>query len=307
MNNKNTKEIIAYLSVCFFWGSTYIAIKIGVKDFPPFTFAGIRFFLAGGCIIIYSKIVNGSLSLNIKDTINISIVGLFMLLGGSGLVYFAEQWAHSGVTSLLLATVPFFIAIIEVFILKYKRMDYKGFIGLLLGFSGVAYLTLIDNSLGVIDYRGVFLLLMASLCWSIGSVYSKFIKANMPMITNIGIQMLAGGTGLLLVGLVLGEIPEIHFSKKSILTLLYLIVFGSIIAYSCYIYILDKWPASKVGTYAYVNPIITVSLGVVILDEPFTISILISMVTIILAVFMVQRAKIEDTKIITSKRQISNN
>lgn len=303
MSNDNRKAMIAYLAVCLFWGSTYLAIRIGVKDFPPFTFAGIRFIIAGFIMISYSKLKGNTFLDNKRDVIKLSIVGLLMLLGGNGLVVYAEQWVHSGIASLLVATVPLFMAIIEIFILKYKKMDYKGFIGLMLGFGGVAYLTLANNGVGVIDFKGTLLLLLASLFWSIGSVYSKTFKTNGSIISNIGIQMLAGGVGLFTVGSILGEVPRIHFSQNSVLALIYLIIFGSIIGYSCYIYVLEKWPASKAGTYAYVNPVVAVVLGAIILDEPFTFSVVTSMVIIIMGVFMVQKAKIQDSIVKNSNRK----
>ncbi|MCG8540323.1 MAG: EamA family transporter [Clostridia bacterium] len=298
MDKENRRTMLAYLAVCFFWGSTYLAIKIGVENFPPFLFAGIRFITAGGLTIFYSKLKGNAFADNKKDIAKISIVGLLMLLGGNGLVVFAEQWVHSGIASLLVATVPLFIAIIEIFILRDKKMDYKGLIGLALGFGGVVYLTLGKSSTGgIIDFKGTLILLFASLFWSMGSVYSKTFKANGSIISNIGIQMFAGGIGLSTVGLLRGEISSINFARSSVLALLYLIVFGSIIGYSCYIYILQKWPASKAGTYAYVNPIVAVVLGTIVLGEPFTFSIVISMIIIILGVFMVQQSKVEDFQV----------
>lgn len=298
MDKENRRTMLAYLAVCFFWGSTYLAIKIGVENFPPFLFAGIRFITAGGLTIFYSKLKGNAFADNKKDIAKISIVGLLMLLGGNGLVVFAEQWVHSGIASLLVATVPLFIAIIEIFILKDKKMDYKGLIGLALGFGGVVYLTLGKSSTGgIIDFKGALILLFASLFWSMGSVYSKTFKANGSIISNIGIQMFAGGIGLSTVGLLRGELSSINFARSSVLALLYLIVFGSIIGYSCYIYILQKWPASKAGTYAYINPIVAVVLGTIVLGEPFTFSIVISMMIIILGVFMVQQSKVEDFQV----------
>lgn len=298
MDKENRRTMLAYLAVCFFWGSTYLAIKIGVENFPPFLFAGIRFITAGGLTIFYSKLKGNAFADNKKDIAKISIVGLLMLLGGNGLVVFAEQWVHSGIASLLVATVPLFIAIIEIFILRDKKMDYKGLIGLALGFGGVVYLTLGKSSIGgIIDFKGTLILLFASLFWSMGSVYSKTFKANGSIISNVGIQMFAGGIGLSTVGLLRGEISSINFARSSVLALLYLIVFGSIIGYSCYIYILQKWPASKAGTYAYINPIVAVVLGTIVLGEPFTFSIVISMMIIILGVFMVQQSKVEDFQV----------
>ena len=121
MENDNRKALLAYLAVCFFWGSTYLAIRIGVRDFPPFMFAGIRFIIAGGLTMMYSKLKGYSFPDKKNSIIKISVVGLLMLLGGNGLVVFAEQWVHSGIASLLVATVPLFMAIIEIFILNKNK------------------------------------------------------------------------------------------------------------------------------------------------------------------------------------------
>ncbi len=292
--NENKKVLLAFLAVSFFWGSTYLAIRIGVEDLPPFLFAGLRFLIAGSLMLAYAKWKGHAFPTEIKDVTKVSIVGLLMLLGGNGLVVYAEQWVHSGIASLLVSTVPLTIAVIEIFILRQKKMHYTGFIGLLIGFGGVAYLALGDSSGTVIDLLGTVLLLIASTSWSIGSVFSKTFETKSAITTNIGIQMLAGGLGLTLVGLVLGELSRFQFTPNSFWSLVYLIFFGSLIGYSCYIYVLAKWPASKAGTYAYINPVVAVLLGAAILNEPFTPAVILSMVIIIGGVFLVQRAKIEN-------------
>lgn len=124
--NEKSKIILAYLAVCIFFGSTYLAIRIGVRDLPPNLFAGARFLTAGGVMLLYSKLKKLPFPQNKKDITNISVVGLLLLLGGNGLVVYAEQWVHSGIAALLVATVPIFMALIEYFVFKDQRMDYKG-------------------------------------------------------------------------------------------------------------------------------------------------------------------------------------
>lgn len=289
--NEESKVIAAYIAVCILWGSTYLAIRIGVSAFPPELFAGIRFFIAGALMLLFARLRGLEFPTDITTIRDQSIVGLFLLLGGNGLVVWAEQYVHSGVASLLVATVPLFMAVIELFLPGRPRIDLKGWLGLLIGFSGVAMLVLSNSGEGSVEVKGAVALLIAAFLWSIGSVYSKGFKPTGSVVANIGIQMLAGGIGLLLVGILLGELPRVSLSTKGIGAMLYLIVFGSWVGYSSYIYVLQKWPAAKAGTYAYVNPPVAVFLGALILGEPFTLTVLFSTVVILTGVLLVQLSK----------------
>ncbi|MDF2530525.1 MAG: DMT(Drug/metabolite transporter) superfamily permease [Clostridia bacterium] len=299
--DENRKALLAYLAVCFFWGSTYLAIRVGVQDSPPLLFAGIRFIIAGALMLGYCKFKGYELPKDKSDITNMVIVGLLMLLCGNGLVVYAEQWVSSGIASLIIATVPLFMAIIEFFFLRSVKMDFKSVSGLLLGFGGAAYLILGDTATAVIDLKGLILLMLASLFWAAGSVHSKAIKFKGHIFANIGTQMFAGGIGLTIVSLIKGEFAEVHFTLNSVLALIYLIVFGSFVGYSCYIYILQKWTAAKAGTYAYVNPIVAIILGALLLGEPITISVVISMIVVIIGIVLVQSSKAEYIKEIKEK------
>lgn len=285
----DTKAILAFIAVCIVWGSTYLAIRIGVSEVQPFIFAGIRFTLAGSLMLLYAKIKNLEFPKSKRDVLNITIVGLFLLLGGHGLVVWTEQWVASSIASILVATVPLFIAIIELFVPNGSRLTLKGWIGLILGFIGVAFLTFTDSS-SAIDVKGAILLLLASLLWAVGSVYQNTFKATGSTVSHIGIEMVVGGISLLIVGLLYGNI-NLDITLKGISALLYLIVFGSLIGYSSYIYILQKWPPSKAGTYAYINPIVAVILGALILNEAINLRIIISTFIILIGVVLVQTSK----------------
>ncbi|KGP74755.1 multidrug DMT transporter permease [Desulfosporosinus sp. Tol-M] len=288
---EETTVILAYLAVCIIWGSTYLAIRIGVSDFPPFLFAGIRSLLAGSLVLSYAYFKGYKFPEDFIDLRRQVIVGLFLLLGGNGLVVWTEQWVCSGAAALLLAIVPLFTAILERFLSNSPRIGPQGWFGLLLGFSGVALLVLTGSDVKIIDLSGGILLLLAALSWSLGSVYSKTFKSSATMGANISIQILAGGVALTIVGLLLGEAGGIQLTAKGVGALAYLIVFGSILGYSSYIYILQRWPASKAGTYAYVNPVVGVILGALILDEPISPAVFIAGVIILGGVFLVQLSK----------------
>jgi len=288
---EETSVVLAYIAVCILWGSTYLAIRIGVSDFPPELFAGFRFLIAGALVLLFAYFKGYKFPENLIDVRRQAIVGLFLLLGGNGVVVWAEQWVYSGVTALIMAIVPMFNAILELFLPKGPRLGLKGWFGLLLGFFGVALLVLSGSEAKIIDISGGLLLLFAAFSWSLGSVYSKTFKPSGSTVANIGIQMFAAGLGLTIVGLLLGEAGNIHLTTKGIGAMAYLVLFGSILGYSSYIYILQKWPASKAGTYAYVNPVVGVLLGAVILGEQVSPNVFISAIIILGGVFLVQLSK----------------
>ena len=290
-NREETKVITAYIAVCILWGSTYLAIRIGVSAFPPELFAGIRFLLAGLLMLTYAYSKRQKFPETLTDVRRQAVVGLLLLLGGNGIVVFAEQWVYSGMASLLLAIVPLFNAIFELFLPDGPKLTLRGWLGLLMGFSGVAFLVLFDSGTKAINVSGVLLLMLAAIFWSAGSVYSQRFKSSGSTVVNIGLQMLSGGIGLIIVGLFMGETARLHLTAKGLGAMAYLILFGSILGYSSYIYVLQRWPASKAGTYAYVNPIVGVFLGAVILGEPISPNVIISSIIILGGVLLVQMSK----------------
>jgi drug/metabolite transporter (DMT)-like permease len=293
--NEDNKVFLAYIAVCILWGSTYLAIRIGVGEFPPTIFAGIRFLVAGSIMLAFSVIKGLKLPVSISEVMKISVVGLFLLLGGNGCVVWAETRIHSGMASLIVATVPLFMALIELVLPNRPKLSSKGWLGLFIGFGGVALLVFPNSSETSTDIVGIMLLLAGAFSWAVGSVYSKSFKASSSIIPNIAIQMLAGGLGLSLVGAFWGEFSAIHVTSKGVSAMLYLIFFGSIIGYSCYVYILQKWPATKAGTYAYVNPLVAILLGALILNEPISISVVLSTAVILGGVVLVQTSKTKGT------------
>jgi len=289
--NENRKTVIAYILVCLLWGSTYLAIRIGVKGLPPFIFAGIRFLIAGSLMLGYAIIKGLEIPKKPSDIRKISTVGLFLLVGGNGCVVFAETWVNSGMASLIVAIVPLFMVLIEMVTRINTNVNIKSWIGLLIGFLGVALLVNSNSGTGSMDIKGVFVLLLGAFMWASGSVYSKRFKAKGSVVAHIAIQMLAGGAALTAIGFALGEANKMHFTIQGIGAITYLIFFGSIIGYSCYIYILKKWPAAKAGTYAYVNPVVAIFLGVAILQEPISFKVIISALIILGSVIIVQTSK----------------
>lgn len=257
----------AYLAVCIIWGSTYLAMRIAVSEFPPLLFAGIRFLSAGILVLAFALVKKHPFPESWKDVLKSSVPGLFMLMGANGLVMWAEQWVHSGITSLLLSTTPLFVALLETVLFRENKIKVSGWVCLLIGFTGTAMLILSGAGIGSVDIAGGMIVLLAAVFWSLGSIYSKKVKYTGHIVTHIGIQMLAAGTGLTTIGVLTGEASRISISTNTVLAMIYLVLFGSIIGYSSNMFVLSKWPASIAITSAYVNPIVAVILGVVILQE----------------------------------------
>ncbi|SHI43771.1 EamA family transporter [Lutispora thermophila] len=294
MESKN-KGLLAYILVCILWGSTYIAIRIGVRSFPPFLFGGIRFLVAGSLILLYGHIKKLKFPNDKKDYIKISIAGLLMLGLSNSLILIAEMRINSSTAALLVAITPIFMAIIELFIPGGSRISLFGWMGMLIGFAGVGVLSLGGEGFDT-DIAGIMLVILAALAWACGSIHSKRTVVGGSIIIHIGVQMLAGGMAQTIMGIITGELSRLHPEFTGILALIYLVIFGSLIGYTSYIYLISVWPISKAGTYAYINPIVAMILGWLILKEPVTLRMIVSTVLVLAGVVIVQKSKVVQKK-----------
>lgn len=285
--------ILSYLTVCIVWGSTYLAIRVGVTDMPFLVFAGVRFFTAGSIILLVSKIVGWKFPDQLDDYKTIAFAGIMLLFVSNGLVCWAEQWIDSGLTALLLAATPLFMALIEVIVPRDQRIGRLGWIGLLIGFLGVVYLFSPHLSLEGQTLPAMLAVLGASLNWAIASIYLKRRIVSGSMMPNVGIQMFAAGTLFLLAAAFFGGITLEEASADGIAALLYLIFIGSILAYTAFNYMLKALPAAKAGTYAYVNPVVAVILGYLILNEVVTRQTIVAALIILGGVVLVQVSKVK--------------
>ena len=286
----NFKAYIAWIAICIIWGTTYLAIKIGVTELPPMLFAGLRWISAGIILIILLNLSGKTLP-RFKDLKRIAIVGISLIGIANGLVVVAEQWISSGLTALLLSTLPFWMVASESIIAKGPKVNLYIAAGLISGTIGVLILFSRDLEI-LVDVKlliGVICLLVAVISWSLGSIYSKYVKVNVHPLMNASFQMLIAGILQTALGFVLGEYSEFNMNMNGFLAIAYLILFGSIIGYPAYIYAIEHLPLSLVSTYAYINPIIALVLGWYILDEVLTIYVLISAVLIIVGVILVKR------------------
>jgi drug/metabolite transporter (DMT)-like permease len=286
------RALVAYLLVCVVWGSTYLAIRIGVQELPPLLFAGIRFLLAGGLLAGLVLLTGGRLPARPRDWGVLAVVGLFLLLGGNAVVVWAEQFVESGPASVFVAAVPLWAAFFDALIPGGGTVfTWRVALGLALGFFGSALLAgVTPTELFSADLKGPIALTLASASWALGSVYSKRTPTESSPYAASAVQMLAGGAAITLLGLLSGEAAQWHATTRGLGALAYLVVFGSIVGFTAYAYALRYASATVVGTYAYVNPVVAVLLGWLVLDEAITGRTIAAMILILGAVLMIQLA-----------------
>jgi drug/metabolite transporter (DMT)-like permease len=262
------KAYSAWGAVCLFWGTTYLAIRIGVGILPPALFAGIRFAIAGFIFFLFLRFRGYSLP-NRKGLLDAAVVAVALLVTANGLVVWSEQWVPSGLAALIVATLPFWMAIFEGFLPAGDRLTAKKISGILLGFCGLLILFWPDlkGSLDMTYLKGILVLFLAPCSWAAGSIYSKHRPVHTNPLMAASLQMIIAGLILMAIGASFGEFKRFVFDPLGVGALIYLIIFGSIVGYGSFIYALSKLPSSKVSMYAYINPVIAVILGWLVLGE----------------------------------------
>src|SRR5258706_1671156 len=280
----------AMASVYVIWGSTYLAIAIAVQTLPPLFSAGLRFCVAGLVLVAFVAARRG-FGLERAQLVGASIVGLLLLVGGNGFVVLAERTVPSGLTALIIASVPLWIVIFRRIV--GDRIHLSTFIGVAVGFARVAFLVIGRGASGTVDPVGLGLLLVATVSWALGTFLSPRLRMPRDGLLSTGIQQLAGGIVLVGLGAAAGEVTHLEpatWSTSSLIAMAYLVVFGSLVAFTAYSWLLQNASVSLVATYAYVNPVIAVLLGALVLAEPITPSIVLGAAIIVAAVaFIVTR------------------
>jgi drug/metabolite transporter (DMT)-like permease len=293
---KGREKLLAYAAwaaVCIFWGTTYLAIRVGLETLPPMLFAGIRFLIAGTILMAGVRWWSGARLPHGREWLDQGLVGLLLLGIGNGLVVWAEKFVPSGLAALLVATSPFWIAGFERLRREGERSSGRAILGMVIGFIGLALLVapgLFGTLYGEGFLLGVVLLQVACVAWSAGSVYAKHHQTTLAPLMGASVQMLVAGAALALLGTAFGEWRVISFSARSLSAFAYLITFGSIVAYGSYNYAIQKLPLSLVTMYSYINPIIAVLLGWVILHEALGWRVLAAMAIILSGVALVKTA-----------------
>lgn len=284
------KALYAWLLVCVFWGSTYLAIKVGVGVLPPFLFAGLRFAIAGALLLGLALAFGDKVPRRLADWRTSVIVGVFLLAGGNAFVVWSEQYTPSGVASVFVVTVALWMAFFDATIPGgTSRLTWQVVLGLLVGFFGTALLVGANpRAILSADLRGPIALTCASASWSLGSIYAKRHPTQTSAYMSAAIQMIAGGLTVAIAGSLLGEWSRWHLTGRGAAAIAYLVVFGSIVGYSAYSYALRHASATIVGTYAYVNPVIAVLLGWAFLGEAISARMVAAIALTLAAVVWIQ-------------------
>jgi drug/metabolite transporter (DMT)-like permease len=283
--------IAAFAAVYIIWGSTYLAIRYAIEDIPPFLMAGSRFLIAGGIVYALSRLLGESRP-SPKQWRSASIVGILLLLGGNGGVVFAQQTVPSGLTALVVAMTPVWFVLFDW--LQRGRVARPGrqiLAGLLVGMVGMALLAAPGlGGAGSIPTVGLVVLVLAGVSWAAGSIYSRQAEHPASPMIATGMQMLAGGAALMILATLHGDLARVDLpavSWQAWVSYLYLIVFGSIIAFSAYVWLLKVSTPAKVATYAYVNPVVAVLLGWLVAGETMSWRAVIAAALIIAAVVII--------------------
>lgn len=285
--------LAALAAVYVVWGSTYLAIRFAVETLPPFLMAGVRFTVAGAILYGWRR-AQGHVRPTGPQWRAATIVGALMLLAGNGGVVWAEQWVESGTAALLVASVPLWMVLLEWLRPGGRAPRPSVWVGVLVGLIGVALLMGTPPTTGGRQYTiGLVVLVLASVAWAIGSLYSRSAVLPAPLMAT-GMQMLTGGLLLLLMGVLAGELVGLDpttFSVRSGLALLYLILFGSLIGFTSYVWLLRVTPPAIASTYAYVNPVVAVFLGWLLAGEQITPRILLASAVIVGGVAVITTAR----------------
>jgi drug/metabolite transporter (DMT)-like permease len=285
------KTLLAFAIIYFVWGSTFLAIRVGVREVPPLVLAAMRFSVAGA--VLYGwMLARGERSPTARQWSSASLLGIVIFVFDYGLLFWAEQRVPSGIAAVMLATIPAFMALSEIIFLRTQRLTVRLGAALLIGLGGVAVLVSRSLNLGgaPIDKLGAVALIFASISWSVASAMTRKLPLPHSKVMSSGAQMLAGGAFLTLAAAVLGEFRNFHpsaVSREAWFSLLYLIVAGSIIGFTAYVWLIHHESPTKVGTYAYVNPIVAVLVGYFLGGEALSLRTVLGTLCVLISVIVI--------------------
>jgi len=259
------KTLLAFAIIYFVWGSTFLAIRVGVREVPPLVLASMRFFVAGAVLFLWMRL-SGTPSPSRREWLAASVLAVCIFVLDYGLLFWAEQRVPSGIAAVMLATIPVFMALSEIIFLRTQRLTFRLALALLVGIGGVSVLVSRSVNIGEapIDRSGAIALVIAAMSWSIASALTRKLPLPASKVMSSGAQMLAGGILLAVTAGLLGEFRGFNIrtvSRGAWYALAYLIVAGSIVGFTAYVWLIHHESPTKVGTYAYVNPVVAVIVG----------------------------------------------
>jgi drug/metabolite transporter (DMT)-like permease len=290
--------ILAFGLVYLFWGSTYLAIDIAIQSIPPALMCAVRFSIAGVVMLAVCAATGRRIWYSARQIALAAVVGILLLMGGNMTLAWAELSVPSGLAALIIAITPLWFLVLDSLLLGRHRISWRGKAGLALGMVGLMVLFWPElhstSALGRRELLSCTALLGGSFSWALGSVLSKRWQSGMDGFSATGWQMTAAGAGSFLFALVLGDFSHVTWTARGLGAVTYLVVCGSWVGYTAYIYLLEHVPTSKVSTYAYVNPVIAVFLGWLILHERVDRFIVMGSVIVVLSVILVTSAKVKE-------------
>lgn len=295
--NHRVQVIIAFALVYLFWGSTYLAIGIADSEhLPPYVMCALRFVIAGPLMLVACAAMGRRIRITWAEGVRLATIGCLLLVGGNGGLAWAEQWIPTGLAALIAAVTPIWFMVLETFVFRGDRLSRRGLIGLVLGIAGIVILFwpkfAAHNTLGFMQLIASSTLLLCSMSWAIGSVFSRKWQMKVDPFAATGWEMSFAAIGNAIVALATGQQHRIVLTSRALMAVLYLVVFGSWVGYTAYIWLLKHVSTQKVATYAYVNPIVAVFLGWLVLHERFDGYIFAGSVVVIAAVILVTTAKV---------------
>lgn len=289
--------ILAFGLVYLFWGSTYLAIDIAVQTIPPALMCGVRFSIAGTIMLLVCAATGRRIFYSPQQLALAAVVGLLLLMGGNLTLSYAELSVSSGLAALIIAITPLWFLVLDSLLLGDHHISGRGKAGLVLGILGLFILVwpqLKSGTMGHREFWSSISLIAGSFSWALGSVLSKRWQSGMDVFSATGWQVTAAGAGNLIFALIAGDLSHVRWTARSLSATMYLVVCGSWIGYTAYIWLLKHVPTSKVSTYAYVNPVIAVFLGWLILHERVDRFILAGSAIVVLSVILVTSAKVKE-------------
>lgn len=278
--------VMAFFAIYFLWGATFLAIRVAVLEIPPFFTAGLRFFTAGVILYLFMR-GRGQPAPSARQWRSLTVIALCMFVLTYGPLFWASQFVPSSVTAVIEAMLPIIAMVLEVFVFRRQPFRWRMLAAVVLGFAGIALL-LWKNSSQVIPVLPCLVILAGSVSWTLGAVLTRSLSLPQSVPLTAGAEMMLGGAVLLGVSFFAGEMhPLPHIPLRAAVALLYLIVGGSLLAYTAYVWLLTRMPATRVASHAYVNPIVAVALGYFVAGEPITARMLCASVLVVGSVFLI--------------------